>query len=165
MFKWQDDDDDFLKTFSDYILDLKAKYLSDFSQGFIRKSAYEYVFQSILQCRNMKRATYGNINLEKYHISIKDGRLYVNNILFREEENTEMSSPFAAYIRNSTKSVIYFNYTRNPENGKYTFFTQRDLTEIMTDYNLSYDEAVEYNKMLKQAELQNEYERANEYEK
>lgn len=147
----------FLKSFANFVNDLKQKYGSDFRQGFISDSSFATIKRYMLKCPSLTRSQFGNltVNLSEYNdaiISIEDSqKLWINQVYFKQEKMD--TSPVAVYIRNSTKPVIEFNYAGHPD-GSLVFY-RNNLVDIMAEFDLSKEEAQEYLRMLKLEETSN----------
>ena len=107
----------------------------------------------MLKCQNIRRPVGGEMYLENYHVKFINNRLYIHDIYFRVEDNNQLYSPFAIYVKNTQKPVRYYNTTwKNDDLMK--LYQVRDISEIMAEYELSAEEAMDYEKMMKEAELE-----------
>lgn len=143
-------EENFLKSFANFVNDLKQKYGSDFRQGFISDSSFATIKRYMLKCSSLTRSQFGNltVKLGLYNeaiISIEDSqKLWINQVYFKQEKMD--ISPIAVYIRNSTKSVIEFNYAGHAD-GSLVFY-RNNIVDIMAEFDLSKEEAQEYLKIM-----------------
>lgn len=153
MFEGSSEDDRFFKALDDFVERMMNSFMSDFSQGFIRESEYQRLLHLMLKNPHMTRsAGFGNMLLEKdgIRILIEDDKLYVHHTYFRREDDSKLSSPYAIFIKNSNKPVRYYNYYKTHDGFK--FKQQRDLTEVMSKFGLSKEEAELYEKISREDE-------------
>lgn len=145
--------DAYFEAIDRWVCDCELAYGADFKQGFIKKSELEYLFQQMLKCQNLRRPVGGEMYLDNYHVKFVNNRLYLHDIYFKVEDNSQLYSPFAIYIKNAQKPVRYYN-TIWKDDDLMKFYQVRDISEIMAEYELSAEEAVEYEKMMKGADFE-----------
>lgn len=154
MFVGQDEDNEFFETLSDFVSDMICSFLSDFTQGFIKESEYQRLLHLMLRNPHMKRgAGFGNMSVEDINgrrIKIEDDKLYIQYVYFKREDDSKLNSPYALFIKNSSKPVRYYNYYKTHDGFK--FKQQRDLTEVMSKFGLSKEEAELYEKISREDE-------------
>ena len=141
--------DAFFKGIQNFVIDCNTKYWGDFKQGFIRKSTLEYLFQQMLSSSKLRRPVSGEMYLDDYDIKFVNNKLFLGGTYFKVEPDDKLYTPFAIYLKNAQTPVLYFNYYFT-DDGEIKFYKTQELSEIMTEYGLSEEEATEYERMLRQ---------------
>ena len=135
----------FFEGLIDFISLMRSLYSYDFSQGFIRETEYQRLLHKMLESNSLTRqAGFGNINAGQ--VVISQNKLYIDKTLFRREPDDKMNSPYAIFVKGSTKPVRYYNYYID-HFGNFKFKQQLDLTDIMAEFGLTLEEAEAYEKM------------------
>lgn len=139
------DDIKFFEGLIDFISSMRSLYSYDFSQGFIRETEYQRLLHKMLESNSLTGlAGFGNINAGQ--VVISQNKIYIDKTLFRREPDDKMNSPYAIFVKGSTKPVRYYNYYID-HFGNFKFKQQLDLTDIMTEFGLTLEEAEAYEKM------------------